>query len=132
MKEKKRIDAASDEPVFRQEFAEAAKDLGFAVPPDGEAMETGRISVASVTKRSPDGKFVVRKERKGRKGKTVTLVRTSGLSEAAIDDLARELRRSLGCGSSVEDDVIVVQGDMVTRCGEFLQKKGFRFVISGG
>ena len=132
MKEKKRIDAASDEPVFRQEIAEAAKDLGFAVPPDGEAMETGRISVASVTKRSPDGKFVVRKERKGRKGKTVTLVRTSGLSEAAIDDLARELRRSLGCGSSVEDDVIVAQGDMVTRCAEFLQKKGFRFVISGG
>lgn len=57
-----------------------------------------------------------RVERKGRGGKTVTLV--EGLDELADDErdaLARDLRKALGTGAKVEDGAIVVQGDVGER-----------------
>lgn len=60
------------------------------------------------------------------------LPKPAGLSSSAISSLAQELRRSLGCGSSVEQQSIVLQGDMVDRCKELLQRRGISFVVSGG
>ena len=54
---------------------------------------------------------IVSLSRKGRGGKTVTLV--SGLRHCpkALDDLGKNLKRACGCGGSVKDGEILIQGD---------------------
>ena len=135
MKPKTKINPVSEELVLREEFALAARELGFSslsndansAPASSEAPAI-RKTAAPVRRE----RFVLRRERKGRKGKTVTLVETAGFSSSEIASLAQELRRSLGCGSSVDERDIVLQGDMVDRCKELLQRKGISFVVSGG
>ena len=135
MKPKTMIDPVSVEAVHREEFTLAARELGFS-PLLNEARESAVPREVPETRRTAaparHERFVLRRERKGRKGKTVTLVETAGLSSSAISSLAQELRRSLGCGSSVEERNIVLQGDMVDRCKELLQRRGISFVVSGG
>lgn len=76
------------------------------------------------------GRVVLARETKHRGGKAVVIVR--GLAqlpswdEAAIEQLAKELKRSLGCGGTVENGEIVVQGDRPAQVAEWLRAQGFR------
>jgi translation initiation factor 1 len=83
--------------------------------------------------REPSGpaRAVVRMERKGRGGKEATCIEKLGLG---ADDLARwcsELKKALGCGGSVEDDVIVLHGDLRKRLEPLLLARGVRKVTLG-
>lgn len=75
------------------------------------------------------GKIVVRKERAGRGGKTVTMI--EGVAANAVDDVAREMKKALGCGAVVEDGAIVLQGEQEDRAQAFLQKKGATKIVMG-
>ena len=75
-------------------------------------------------------KVVVRKERKGHGGKTVTVI--AGIAPGALDELCGELKRALGCGARVEDGAVVLQGELVERAVAFLEGKGAARVIRGG
>jgi translation initiation factor 1 len=76
-------------------------------------------------------KLVVRRERKGRGGKTATVVEGIRVSPSALERLARDLRRALGCGASVEDGCLVVQGDQVARVERWLVDHGAPKVVIG-
>ena len=76
-------------------------------------------------------KLVVRRERKGRGGKTATVVEGIRVSPSALDRIARELRRALGCGASVEEGRLVVQGDLVARVERWLVEHGAPKVVVG-
>jgi translation initiation factor 1 len=76
-------------------------------------------------------KLVVRRERKGRGGKTATVVDGIRVSPSALERMARELRRALGCGASVEDGCLVVQGDQVARVERWLVEHGAPKVVVG-
>ena len=75
------------------------------------------------------GKLVVRRERKGRGGKTVTVI--EGLPFAALPEFARALKKSLGCGATVEDRSLVLLGDLGERAREWLAARGARRVVVG-
>lgn len=75
---------------------------------------------AAKTKR---GRLLLRREKKDRGGKTVVVI--SGAAPAEADELARALRKALGCGSSVADGEIVVQGDQPAAVAAFLRDLGF-------
>jgi translation initiation factor 1 len=75
------------------------------------------------------GKLVLRKERKGRGGKTATVL--SGLRPELRDPVARALRHALGCGASVDGDVVVLQGDLATRAQAWLAARGARRIVLG-
>ena len=75
------------------------------------------------------GKLVVRRERKGHGGKTVTLI--SGLPAPRLDLLARALRKGLGCGATVENGIIVLQGDIPERAQSWLASHGARQIVLG-
>ena len=66
------------------------------------------------------GKIVVRKEQKGRSGKTVTIIEGIELGEAGLKTLAKKMRKSLGCGAHIEDGNIVLQGDLVERARKWI------------
>jgi translation initiation factor 1 len=74
-------------------------------------------------------KVVVRRERKGHGGKTVTVV--SGVAPAAREAVCAALKKALGCGARVEGDDVVVQGDLVDRCVAFVEARGARRVVRG-
>ncbi len=81
---------------------------------------------------SPCAKVVARRERKGHGGKTVTRVEgLAALGAAGVDDVARRLRKALGCGATVEGDDVLVQGDQVDRVAEWLEREGARKVVRG-
>ncbi len=67
------------------------------------------------------GKPVLRKERKGRKGKTVTLVSGLGLEGDDLQRVGRALGKALGCGASVQGPDIVLQGNQRERAGAWLE-----------
>jgi translation initiation factor 1 len=67
----------------------------------------------------------LRMEKKGRGGKTVTVVYDLPNNAVFLKDLCSELKRACGTGGAVADAAIELQGDLRDRVREFLMKKGF-------
>ena len=67
---------------------------------------------------------VIRLERKGRSGKEVTVVEQLELTAAQLARWHQELKRSLGCGGSVEGTHLIFQGDQRQRLKEALLARG--------
>ncbi len=77
-------------------------------------------------------RVVVRREKKGRGGKTVTVLQfPDGGDEAAVDALAKELRKALGTAAQREDSAVAVQGDIVDRVADWLGKRGAKRIVRG-
>ena len=77
----------------------------------------------TVNKRS---KINISKQKKGKKGKTVTLIR--GLDtedEILLKELLKKIKVFCGTGGTLIDSNIQLQGDMVSKSIEFLSKEGF-------
>lgn len=95
---------------------------GSVTPADSEPeAPSERAPESPGDEEAPVERLVVRKERTGRGGKTVT--RVSG-GRSGVHDLerwARELKRALGCGATVEGDDVCVQGDQVERVAQLLE-----------
>lgn len=96
--------------------------------------ETGRIQPEPEKKSRPQGDGIVRihKETKGRKGKGVSIIKGLDLDDAPLKLLAAELKKSCGCGGSVKDGEIEIQGDMRDKIKQLLEKKGFTVKLAGG
>jgi translation initiation factor 1 len=67
----------------------------------------------------------LRLEKKGRGGKTVTVVYDLPRHAAFLQDLSRELKRACGSGGAVVEDTVEIQGDLRERVRRLLLKKGF-------
>ena len=79
-----------------------------------------------------DGIVRVRREVKGRNGKTVTTISGVGVSEDALRELASSLKRRCGTGGSAKDGVIEIQGDHRDAVIEALEGKGYTVKRAGG
>lgn len=79
-----------------------------------------------------DGIARVRRESKGRGGKTVTTITGVPLTEAELKELASALKRRCGTGGALKDGVIEIQGEHVQLLMDELIKRGFKAKRSGG
>ncbi|MDR3428690.1 MULTISPECIES: translation initiation factor Sui1 [Silvimonas] len=79
-----------------------------------------------------DGVIRVSRETKGRKGKGVTLVKGAVLDEAALTQLAKQLKTVCGSGGTVKDGVIEIQGDHCDQVLALLKKQGLAAKRAGG
>jgi translation initiation factor 1 len=79
-----------------------------------------------------DGIVRLFRERGGRGGKTVTVVR--GLPErgAKLEALATELKRFCGAGGTLRDGAIEIQGEHRERLAQRLRDLGYNVKIAGG
>ena len=79
-----------------------------------------------------DGVVRIFRERGGRGGKVVTVVR--GLPErgAALETRAAELKRLCGAGGAVKDGAIEIQGDHRERIADKLRTLGHTVKLAGG
>ena len=67
----------------------------------------------------------LRLEKKGRSGKSVTVVYGLPHNAAFIKNLAQELKRVCGTGGAPGEDSVELQGDLRDRVRDYLMKKGF-------
>lgn len=79
-----------------------------------------------------DGIVRIRRETKGRGGKTVTAIAGLPLAEEALQNLAGELKRRCGCGGTIKDGKIEIQGDHADLLLAELQKRGYTVKRAGG
>jgi translation initiation factor 1 len=91
-----------------------------------------RKRAAAAAARAGDGVVRVRREVAGRAGKTVTAIHGVPLADAALRDLASEIKRRCGTGGSVKDGVIEIQGDFRDVVIALLDEKGFTVKRAGG
>lgn len=71
----------------------------------------------------------LRMEKKGRGGKTVTVVDGLPQNAAFLKALSQELKRACGTGGAVLDGGVELQGDLRERVRDVLVRKGF--VVKG-
>ncbi len=70
----------------------------------------------------PPCKVRLRMESRGRSGKVVT--RISGLPPENLGAIAARLRKGLGCGATIEDGEVILQGSLTERASEWLERAG--------
>jgi len=93
---------------------------------------TGCICRKNRVTPSGDGVVRIRRETKGRGGKTVTVVSGVPLGSEGIKALAGELKRHCGAGGALKDGVIEIQGDHCGAVIQELERRGFRVKRAGG
>lgn len=71
---------------------------------------------------------VVRREKKGRGGKEVTVVEQLALGAAELEIWLKALKDALGCGGTVAGETLVLQGDHRERVRALLTARGVRRV----
>ena len=75
----------------------------------------------------------IRRETGGRGGKTVTTVSGFvGIGLPEKEQLTKKMRGACGCGGTVKDGAIEIQGDQREKMAKILVEAGFRPVMAGG
>jgi translation initiation factor 1 len=77
-----------------------------------------------------DGLVRIFRERSGRNGKVVTVIR--GLPAKGIEGRASDLKRLCGAGGAVKDGAVEIQGDHRERVAERLRGLGYTAKLAGG
>ena len=96
-----------------------------APPPPAGKPAAGTIDLSRC------GKLVLRRERKGRGGKTATVIEGLGLKPAALDRTLGALRKALGCGGNLEAERIILHGDLPERAEVWLRAHGAQRTVIG-
>jgi len=79
------------------------------------------------------GRVDIRRETGGRGGKTVTVVEGFvGIGLPEKEQLCKKMRGACGCGGTVKDGTIEIQGDQRETVARILTEAGFRPVFAGG
>lgn len=96
--------------------------------------QTGRIDEPKAPVVRPKGDGIVRIQRQtsGRKGKGVCLITGIDEDDETLAKLAAELKKKCGCGGSVKEGVIEIQGDKRDLLKSLLEAKGMKVKLAGG
>ena len=79
------------------------------------------------------GRVDIKRTTAGRGGKTVTVVTGFiGIGLPEKEQLAKKMRNACGCGGTVKDGEIEIQGDQREKIAQILTEAGFRPVFAGG
>jgi translation initiation factor 1 len=79
------------------------------------------------------GRVDIKRTTQGRGGKTVTIVTGFiGIGLPEKESLCKKMRGACGCGGTVKDGDIEIQGDQRETVARILSEAGFRPVFAGG
>lgn len=79
-----------------------------------------------------DGIVRLQRQTNGRAGKAVVVITGLDLAPDALKNLAKDLKQRCGCGGSVKDNTIEIQGDHRAVLQTALEQLGYKVKISGG
>lgn len=116
---KSRVDtAAAARQAAQQPFANLTLDH----------LPAGPIAPGPVNPEWKMGRVVLRRETAHRGGKVVVVIDdfATHLPASVIDRVAKKLRNACGCGGTVKDRRIEIQGDQVPKIRTLLEAEGFQ------
>lgn len=103
------------------------QNLGVRIPESGTAADAAKAPVRN------RGRVDILRETGNRGGKTVTVVKGFvGIGLPEKEQLAKKMRAACGCGGTVKDGQIELQGDKREQVAKILAEAGFRPVFAGG
>ncbi|WP_372773086.1 translation initiation factor [Mangrovibacterium sp.] len=106
--------------------------MAFSINPDtqSEQNEDKQEKTPSI----PAGKqtLYVELDKKGRKGKSATLVTGFEGTDDELKELARKLKTQCGVGGSTRDGEILIQGNFRDKIMDILKNEGFKVKRIGG
>ena len=79
----------------------------------------------------PNSTVYLHRERKGRGGKEVTIIKQLPLNQIALKLMAKELKSKCGSGGTVSNGHIEIQGDRRDVLKNILESKGYLVKLSG-
>jgi translation initiation factor 1 len=77
-------------------------------------------------------KLKIEASRKGKGGKTVTIVSGFQVSLETLQSLTKTLKNQCGAGGALKDNTIEIQGDHRQKLLEIVTKLGYKAKLSGG
>ncbi|MDC9590081.1 stress response translation initiation inhibitor YciH [Xenorhabdus sp. XENO-10] len=94
----------------------------------------GRIQEEKVKPTRPKGAGIVRIQRQtsGRKGKGVCVITGIDADDQTLAKLTAELKKKCGCGGSVKEGEIEIQGDKRDLLKQLLEAKGMKVKLAEG
>mgnify|MGYP006134198659 FL=1 len=103
-------------------FTSQNEDTGFKVlsDVDGKAKEEDTTNLPANAQ-----KLTVRKEKKGRGGKTVTVVEGYKGNPQTLETLCKKVKQQCGVGGSVDRKTFIIQGDKADQVVKILIKEGY-------
>ena len=94
-------------------------------------VDSGKRSAATRPPGAPDDGVVrISRDRSGRHGKVVTVIR--GLPAGEVEARAVELKRLCGAGGAIKDGAVEIQGDHRERIAARLRALGYTVKLAGG
>lgn len=99
--------------------------------------EFGNDNSAAVERATPElppaqQNVRIQASRKGRKGKTVTVINGFQTKPETLLTLVKQLKAQCGTGGTVKDNEIEIQGDHTQKLLQILTQLGYKAKISGG
>ena len=102
-------------------FIQNKKDEGFKLLQENDdSQSTENISLPKNAQ-----KLFVRKEKKGRGGKTVTVVEGYQGNPMVLEKLCKKVKQQCGVGGSVQNKTFIIQGDKANQVVKILIKEGY-------
>ena len=114
-------------PVSQSQQPLAANPFA-ALQMDGLPNGPEKSEIQNPKSKMPLGRVVLRREKSGRGGKTVVVASdfAAHFTAADLEALAKRARQACGCGGTVADREIELQGDDPARARRFFEGEGFR------
>jgi len=102
--------------------------------PEGQAETPAHKTAKERSTRSKDrGRVDIVRQTAHRGGKTVTVVKNFvGIGLPEKEQLAKQMQKACGCGGTVKEGRIEIQGDKRKEVARILTEAGFRPVFAGG
>ncbi len=140
MSTRKRVPTDGGPAAWTSPFAGLAKQT-VPPPPDGKEPSTS-ASASPLAAKSPSpipaarphrGRVDLVRQTAHRGGKTVTVISGFlGISDDEKSALAKAIQTACGCGGTVKEGRIEIQGDQRDTAARVLKKAGFLPVLAGG
>jgi len=131
MSNSKRIPTDGQQSFGHNPFG-ALSSEGLPPAPETPPAESAQQSAPAAPRRNR-GRVDILRQKAGRGGKTVTVVRGFvGIGLPEKEQLARAMQKACGTGGTVKDGQIEIQGDKRAEVARILSEANFRPVFAGG
>jgi translation initiation factor 1 len=131
MSSPKRIPTDGGSSFGHNPFA-ALSSAGLPAAPESPPAEAAPTPAGKPAKKNR-GRVDIIREKAGRGGKTVTVVRGFvGIGLPEKEQLAKAMQKACGTGGTVKDGQIEIQGDQREQVARILTEANFRPVFAGG
>ena len=135
MSEDKNVSTGGGQDLGQNPFAKLSA-AGLPTGPGNVLWGAGAAKKAEAGAPAPAknrGRVDIVRETQGRGGKTVTVVTGFiGIGLPEKEQLCKKMRGACGCGGTIKDGRIEIQGDQREAVARILTEAGFRPVFSGG